>query len=87
MKGSSELRLQGYDDPLLVDLMKRHGFDEIPLCKHRPAVSLAKRNGGRASVPFWAGGRRCQGHGQGNAEAEIYPKTEREKGNAADHQR
>jgi ferredoxin len=36
MKGTSPLRLQGYDDPLLVEVMKRHGFDELPLFKHRP---------------------------------------------------
>lgn len=36
MRGTSRVRLQGYQDPLLVDVMKRHGMDELPLFKHRP---------------------------------------------------
>jgi epoxyqueuosine reductase len=43
MKGTSKIREQGYGDPLLVKLMKEHGFDEIPLYKHRPAEQTAQR--------------------------------------------
>jgi len=43
MKGTSKVRLQGYKDPLLVQTMKRHGFDEIPLYKHRPPETEARR--------------------------------------------
>jgi epoxyqueuosine reductase len=43
MKGTSEIREQGYKDPLLVKVMKAHGFDELPLYKHRPALQQAKR--------------------------------------------
>lgn len=42
MKGTSKVRLQGYKDPLLVEVMKRHGFTELPLFKHRPAEILAR---------------------------------------------
>ncbi|MDX1485778.1 MAG: 4Fe-4S dicluster domain-containing protein [Alphaproteobacteria bacterium] len=44
MKGTSKVRLQGYKDPLLVEVMKRHGFDEIPLYKHRPPETNARRD-------------------------------------------
>lgn len=43
MKGSSNIREQGYKDPLLVKVMKAHGFDEIPLYKHRPSQQTAQR--------------------------------------------
>ena len=43
MKGASRIREQGYKDPLLVKLMKDHGFDEIPLYKHRPPEQMAQR--------------------------------------------
>lgn len=43
MKGINKVRLQGYDDPLLVEVMKRHGFDEIPLYKHRPPETEGRR--------------------------------------------
>ena len=43
MKGASRIREQGYKDPLLVKLMKDHGFDEIPLYKHRPPKQIAQR--------------------------------------------
>jgi epoxyqueuosine reductase len=43
MKGISEIREQGYKDPLLVKVMKAHGFDELPLYKHRPPEEHAKR--------------------------------------------
>lgn len=43
MKGTSKVRLQGYADPLLVAVMKRHGLDEIPLYKHRPPETEARR--------------------------------------------
>ncbi len=42
MKGISKLRQQGYDDPLLVGMLKRHGLKEVPLYKHRPAETLAR---------------------------------------------
>lgn len=44
MKGTSKIREQGYKDPLLVKVMKAHGYDELPLYKHRPRNST--RNGG-----------------------------------------
>ena len=43
MKGTSEIREQGYKDPLLVKVMKEHGFEELPLYKHRPPAQQAKR--------------------------------------------
>ena len=43
MKGRSEIREQGYKDPLLVKVMQAHGFEELPLYKHRPAAQQAKR--------------------------------------------
>jgi len=43
MRGSSDIREQGYKDPLLVKLMKQHGFDELPLYKHRPPEQNAQR--------------------------------------------
>lgn len=43
MKGSSEIREQGYKDPLLVKVMKQHGFEELPLYKHRPPEQNAQR--------------------------------------------
>lgn len=43
MKGTSDIREQGYKDPLLVRLMKQHGFDELPLYKHRPPEQNAQR--------------------------------------------
>ncbi len=43
MKGISEIREQGYKDPLLVKVMKQHGFDELLLYKHRPAEQNAQR--------------------------------------------
>jgi len=47
MKGASRIREQGYKDPLLVKLMKDHGFDEIPLYKHRPPNKWHKDSAGR----------------------------------------
>lgn len=44
MIGTSPVRLQGYQDPLLVEVMKRHGFDELPLFKHRPKLILDRRD-------------------------------------------
>ena len=43
MKGTSKVRQQGYGDPLLVEVMKRHGLDEIPLYTHRPPETEARR--------------------------------------------
>lgn len=43
MRGTSKVREQGYKDPLLVEVMKAHGFDEIPLYKHRPPEQNAMR--------------------------------------------
>jgi Pyruvate/2-oxoacid:ferredoxin oxidoreductase delta subunit len=43
MKGTSKIRGQGYDDPLLVRLMREHGFDELPLYKHRPPEQTVLR--------------------------------------------
>jgi ferredoxin len=43
MIGSSDIREQGYKDPLLVKVMKAHGFDELPLYKHRPPEQQAQR--------------------------------------------
>lgn len=43
MKGTSDIRAQGYNDPLLVKVMKAHGYDELPLYKHRPPEQQAKR--------------------------------------------
>lgn len=37
MRGTSKVRLQGYQDPLLVSVMQAHGMTELPLFKHRPA--------------------------------------------------
>ncbi len=42
MKGTSKLRQQGFKDPLLVEVLKTHGLDEVPLFKHRPAETLAR---------------------------------------------
>ena len=44
MQGISKTRKQGYGDPLLVDVMKRHGFDKIPLYEQRPPETLARRH-------------------------------------------
>ena len=35
MKGTSKVRRQGYGDPLLVEVMKRHGFQKLPLYEGR----------------------------------------------------
>jgi formate hydrogenlyase subunit 6/NADH:ubiquinone oxidoreductase subunit I len=43
MRGISKIREQGYKDPLLVQVMKQHGFDELPLYKHRPPEQNALR--------------------------------------------
>jgi ferredoxin len=45
MKGTAKVRYQGYRDPLLVEVMKIHGFEKIPLYEHRPAdtVEIRKR--------------------------------------------
>ena len=43
MKGTSKVRYQGYRDPLLVETMKKHGFDKIPLYEHRSPESMAVR--------------------------------------------
>jgi len=43
MKGTSEIREQGYKDPLLVKVMRAHGFEELPLYKHRPPEQQAQR--------------------------------------------
>ena len=43
MKGTSKIREQGYKDPLLVQVMKAHGHDELPLYKHRPPEQQAQR--------------------------------------------
>jgi epoxyqueuosine reductase len=43
MKGTSVIREQGYQDPLLIKMMKEHGFDEMPLYKHRPPEQTAQR--------------------------------------------
>jgi ferredoxin len=43
MIGTSDIREQGYKDPLLVKVMKEHGFEEIPLYKHRPPEQNAQR--------------------------------------------
>ena len=42
MKGTSKIREQGYKDPLLVKVMKDHGYDELPLYKHRPPEQQAQ---------------------------------------------
>ena len=44
MQGISKTRKQGYGDPLLVEVMKRHGFDKIPLYEQRPPETLARRH-------------------------------------------
>lgn len=46
MRGTSKIRRQGYDDPLLVEVMKAHGLDEIPLYKHRPKRVMSR-------MDFW----------------------------------
>src|SRR5215470_1200148 len=43
MKGISKIRAQGYDDPLLVRLMKERGQEEIPLYKYRPPEQTSQR--------------------------------------------
>lgn len=43
MKGISKVRYQGYRDPLLVETMKKHGFDKIPLYEHRSPEQMAVR--------------------------------------------
>lgn len=43
MRGSSPIRSQGYDDPLLVEVMKAHGYKELPLYKARPPEDVAIR--------------------------------------------
>ena len=42
MRGTSRVRKQAYEDPLLVEVMRRHGMDELPLFKHRPPETLAR---------------------------------------------
>jgi len=44
MQGTSKYREQGYQDPLLVDVMKRHGLTELPLFTSRPTAQNARRN-------------------------------------------
>jgi epoxyqueuosine reductase len=36
LRGTSKIRSQGYGDPLLVAVMRRNGFEKIPLYEHRP---------------------------------------------------
>jgi epoxyqueuosine reductase len=43
MKGISKVRYQGYRDPLLVETMKKHGFEKIPLYEHRSPEQMAIR--------------------------------------------
>ena len=43
MRGTSGVRSQGYGDPLLVAVMKQHGFDKIPLYEHRPPEIKERR--------------------------------------------
>ncbi len=43
MKGTSSIRAQGYQDPLLVDVMRAHGFEELPLYTSRPPEQNAMR--------------------------------------------
>lgn len=43
MKGTSKIRAQGYGDPALVALMRRHGLESIPLYDNRPPETEAKR--------------------------------------------
>ena len=43
LKGTSKVRSQGYGDPLLVSVMKQHGFDAIPLYEQRPPEIKARR--------------------------------------------
>ena len=43
MKGTAKVRYQGYRDPLLVEVMKAHGFKKIPLYEHRPAEAMKIR--------------------------------------------
>ena len=43
MKGTAKVRYQGYRDPLLVEVMKTHGFEKIPLYEHRPVEALEIR--------------------------------------------
>ena len=43
MQGTSPIREQGYKDKLLVDVMNAHGFDELPLYKHRSPEQNARR--------------------------------------------
>jgi epoxyqueuosine reductase len=47
MRGRTKLRHQGYRDPLLVEVMKSHGFEKIPLYEHRAPETMAIRNGWR----------------------------------------
>ncbi len=44
MRGSSPIRSQGYDDPLLVEVMQAHGYDELPLYAARPPQQQAVRD-------------------------------------------
>jgi epoxyqueuosine reductase len=43
LKGTSKVRSQGYGDPLLVTVMKQHGFEAIPLYEHRPREIKERR--------------------------------------------
>ncbi|MEE8439338.1 MAG: hypothetical protein V3S07_07095, partial [Micropepsaceae bacterium] len=47
MKGTTKVRHQGYRDPLLVEVMKSHGFNKIPLYEHRAPETMAIRSGWR----------------------------------------
>jgi epoxyqueuosine reductase len=47
MKGTAKVRYQGYGDPLLVEVMKAHGFEKIPLYEHRPAEDMEVRKSWR----------------------------------------
>ncbi len=42
MKGTSKLRQQGRKDPLLVEVLNRHGLKDVPLYRHRPPETLAR---------------------------------------------
>jgi ferredoxin len=43
MKGTSEIRAQGTEDPLLVKMLREHGLSEVPLWSHRPPEENARR--------------------------------------------
>lgn len=52
VRGSSKILPQGKDEPRLLELLARRGLDDVPLWKHRPPETLARRRRWVELVPL-----------------------------------